>query len=152
MVDDRYSVHIAPGWLGSDKHKMIPKPKRTSPNFAASAKQVSVQISISRNKLRKCCGNSFTLSTWHLSTNDDGKMVSSQSNMITASLLLLMLLDDGGCGGVDDNGEDWEENIVVADWFRGGSVGRQIIVDLWNNEMLPSRVNFSWWVVFTIDQ
>ena len=64
--------------------------------------------------------------------------------MITASLLLLMLLDDGGCGGVDDNGEDWEENIVVADWFRGGSVGRQIIVDLWNNEMLPSRVNFSW--------
>ena len=47
--------------------------------------------------------------------------------MITASLLLLILLDDG-CGGVG-NGAGWEENIVVADWFRGGSVGRQIIVD-----------------------
>ena len=51
-----------------------------------------------------CSGNSLRLSPCALSTNDEGRMVSSQSNMIMASPLddgvgddILILYNDGIC-------------------------------------------------------
>ena len=58
----------------------------TSPCLAASAKHFFVHVSISRKRPWYCCGSSFKLSACALSTNEEGRMVSSQSKMIMALL------------------------------------------------------------------
>ena len=54
----------------------------TSPCFDAASKHFSVHNSISRNILLYCSGRSLRLSPGARSTNDEGRMVSSQSNII----------------------------------------------------------------------
>ena len=54
----------------------------TSPCFEAASKHFSVHNSISRNILLYCSGRSLRLSPGARSTNDEGRMVSSQSNII----------------------------------------------------------------------
>ena len=66
----------------------------TSPCLAAAARHCSVHCSISRKMAWYCGGSSCRLSASALSTNDDGRMVSSQSKMIMA--LPLAAVDDGG--------------------------------------------------------
>lgn len=72
----------------------VRKERLTSPCLAAAARHFSVHCSISRNKLWNCCGSSDKFSAFALSTNEDGKIVSSQSKMIIALSLLLLLLVD----------------------------------------------------------
>ena len=72
----------------------VHKERLTSPCLAAAARHFSVHCSISRNKLWNCCGSSDKFSAFALSTNEDGKIVSSQSKMIIALSLLLLLLVD----------------------------------------------------------
>mmetsp|Transcript_8136 Transcript_8136/g.12477 ORF Transcript_8136/g.12477 Transcript_8136/m.12477 type:complete len:280 (-) Transcript_8136:13-852(-) len=57
----------------------------TSPCFDASARHFSAHFAISLNMFWMCNGKSLKFSTCHLSTNDEGQMVSSQSNTITVS-------------------------------------------------------------------
>lgn len=57
-------------------------PMLTSPCFDAASKHFSVHNSISRNILLYCSGRSLRLSPGARSTNDEGRMVSSQSNII----------------------------------------------------------------------
>ena len=78
------------------KHRRyrVHKERLTSPCLAAAARHFSVHCSISRNKLWNCCGSSDKFSAFALSTNEDGKIVSSQSKMIIALSLLLLLLVD----------------------------------------------------------
>ena len=65
--------------------------QHTSPYFEAASKHFSVHISISRKILWYCSDSSLRLSDDDLSTNEEGRMVSSQSKMIMA-----LLFDVGG--------------------------------------------------------
>lgn len=66
-----------------------------------------------------CSGNSLRLSPCALSTNDEGRMVSSQSNMIMASPLDDgvgddMLSDDGICEIVCEMSNYEQSSLLLA--------------------------------------
>lgn len=94
LLDETIDPPHAVATSGSLKATATQEKRLTSPCLAAAARHFSVHCSISRNKLCNCCGSSDKFSAFALSTNEDGKIVSSQSKMIIALSLLLLLLVD----------------------------------------------------------